>query len=76
MPRSRDEEMYELEGAIVKRNTLRAILIVTPDGEELWLPKSQINRTTRGERDVEPLEGDPPITIRMTAWIAKEKGLR
>ena len=64
---SRAEEIFKLE-AFVLRHTLKAVLIKYED-EEIWLPRSQLF----DEEDL-PQEGE--TTVKMTAWIAKEKGLR
>lgn len=39
------------------------------DGEEYWIPKSQIHR------DASLSEGDENITVEITTWIADQKGL-
>ena len=65
MPRA--EEIFKIE-AFVLRHTLKAVLIKYED-EEIWLPRSQLF----DEEDL-PQEGE--ATVKITAWIAKEKGLR
>lgn len=47
--------------------TEKAIKIQTLDGEELWLPLSQVSRIDH------PNSG--PATVHMSAWLAKKKGL-
>lgn len=57
-----------LEDCSVKRVTEKAILI-EHDGEEVWLPISQVSEGEKYE------EGDEDVTISITEWIAKQKGL-
>ena len=64
MPRA--EEIFKIE-AFVLRHTPKAVLIKYDD-EELWLPRSQLV-------DDEELPQEGFATVKMTAWIAKEKGL-
>lgn len=76
MPREREfhssQEMYELAECEVLNETGSAALIATranPDG--VWIPFSQINKITKrfpADRYTS--------SVRMTAWIAKKKGLR
>lgn len=52
----------------VVRQTDSAFLLVI-DGEDYWIPKSQI-------ADPETYEpGDENVTVSVTEWIAKQKGL-
>ncbi len=54
----------------VKKVTEKAILFVI-DGEEVWLPISQIS-----PEDVDSYaEGDGEGSVSITDWIAHEKGL-
>jgi len=39
------------------------------DGEEMWIPKSQITDPEIYER------GDEDVTVSMTQWIADKKGI-
>lgn len=61
----------ELEVERVKRVTSKALLVEI-DGEEKWIPKSQI-------LDGSEIDGDAEVgasgTIIITAWCAREKGL-
>jgi hypothetical protein len=57
-----------LEECNVKRLTAKAVLI-EHDGEEHWLPLTQVNEPARLE------VGDEGITIGITEWIASEKGI-
>lgn len=57
-----------LENCTVRRETDNALLVVY-DGESLWLPKSQV-------ADAENYAaGDEDVTISMTEWIARQKGI-
>lgn len=64
---SKAEEIFSVE-AYVLRHTAKAVLI-SYEGEELWLPRSQLI-----DDNELPQEGE--ARVKMTAWIAKEKGLR
>lgn len=57
-------------GCIVKRTSEKAILIITTDGAEIWLPKSQLR-----EGSEELKAGKDPVSVTMSAWIAGEKSL-
>lgn len=57
-----------LDVELVKRETDGAFLCVI-DGDEVWLPKSQIDDPGR------LAEGDEGVTVSVTEWIAKQKGL-
>lgn len=59
----RSEELFTLEDCEIKHETAKALL-VNFNGEEIWLPLSQVSEIHRDEGKVV-----------MTAWIAKEKGL-
>lgn len=65
MPRA--EEIFRVE-ATVLRHTAKAVQIEV-HGEELWIPRSQLI-------DDEKLPESGEAEVKMTAWIAKEKGLR
>lgn len=52
----------------VKRTTEKAILI-DYEGEEIWLPRSQVSEGDKYEA------GDTGVTISITEYIAREKGL-
>lgn len=62
-------EPVVLQGSI-ERETDKAIFFTLADGSKShWLPKSQILETTRvGEVGKD--------TIKISAWIAKEKGIK
>lgn len=52
----------------IVRETEKALLVEMPDGEEVWLPLSQI-----ADQDDYHV-GDGPGTISITEWLAREKG--
>lgn len=64
-----EEPDVTITGAVVKRTSEKAILIITRDGEETWLPKSQL-RGASNELKVSP----DKVSVTMSAWIAGEKG--
>jgi hypothetical protein len=73
-------EMYELEDALVDTVTLKAALVrPAADAPAVWIPRSQIEKVEETKTgkiiDIGRAECGPRVTIRMTAWIAKEKGL-
>lgn len=57
-----------LEECDITAETDKAFLIAY-DGEELWIPKSQIANPS------DYREGMSGATISITAWIAREKGI-
>ena len=57
-----------LDDCDVLRTTEKAIL-VEYDGEEIWLPRSQVSDGEQYE------EGDTGVTISITEYIAREKGI-
>lgn len=52
----------------IKRETEKAFLVVIGD-EECWLPKSQVDNASQYEA------GDKDVTLSITEFIAREKGL-
>lgn len=63
--RFRDSNEYvDIEGLRIKHETDLAVLVETEDGEEVWIPFSQISAIHRGEG-----------LVVMTRWIARQKGL-
>ena len=64
---AKSEEIFKVEGFVL-RQTTKAVQ-VRIHGEDLWIPRSQLF-------DDEELPGEGHAEIKMTAWIAKEKGLR
>lgn len=65
MPKA--EEIFSIEATILA-HTQKAVKIEV-HGEELWIPRSQLF-------DDEELPESGEARVKMTAWIAKEKGLR
>lgn len=57
-----------LDVDLIKRETPKAFLVVI-DGEEYWLPKSQVSDPD------DYAEGDTDACISVTEFIANEKGL-
>ena len=58
-----------LEVAKIERETDAAFLLTLEDGEQVWIPKSQIS-------DPEELKaGDEDLTVSVSEWIAEQKGL-
>lgn len=57
-----------LEDCTIKRMTGSAFLIEY-DGEEFWIPKSQIDDPDRLDTY------DTGVTVSITEWIAKQKGI-
>lgn len=60
----------ELE-VVVLRETEKAILVRTEDGEEAWVPKSQI----LAEGTTVSSDPDEVGTLSIPRWLAEEKGL-
>lgn len=62
-------DWVELDVLSVEGETEKAFYVVAEGGEEFWLPKSQID-------DAEGYaKGDENVSMRITRWIAGEKGL-
>lgn len=64
MRRAETEELFTVVCSEIKRETAKALLVEIC-GEDIWLPLSQVT-------DINRQTGQ----VTMTAWIAKEKGLR
>ncbi len=62
------DECVEFKGVTVLRESEKAILCVV-DGEEYWIPKSQIHD------DSEVYEDGTEGTLVVSEWIAREKNL-
>lgn len=58
----------EVRVSVVKKKTPAAVLVITYDGDEVWLPLSQL------ECD-EIEEGETDITVSIPRWLADEKEL-
>lgn len=65
------DETIEFENVEVRHATERALLCVI-DGEEYWMPKSQI--ASGSELDESSEAGDKGSLL-VSEWIAREKGL-
>lgn len=63
-----DSNWVHLDVDEVKKITAKAMLVEI-DGDELWLPLSQISEPESFE------EGDTEITVSVSEWIAAQKGL-
>lgn len=63
------EELFTCD-AVCKRATPKALLVEI-DGDEHWIPKSQIHDDSEVYDADENSEG----TLVITEWIAKQKGL-
>lgn len=67
---TRASEMFELTDCDVVAETEKAIKVTTDEHEDgVWLPLSQVDKITRAT-------AERSSVVRMTAWIAKMKGLR
>ena len=64
----RSHELYTLTECQITRETDAAVL-VSKNGEQYWIPFSQIEKMTRDSKS----QCNDSVT--MTAWIAKQKGL-
>ncbi len=62
-------EWFHLDVEEILRETEKAFLVLLDDGEEVWLPISQISEPEDYE------VGDKDCTISITGWLAREKGL-
>lgn len=66
-------EIYDL---VLKHQTEMAYLIIDEDGEEYWIPKSQVVKIIFGEDIM--IEGEPAKKIselEIPEWLAEDKGL-
>lgn len=58
-----------LDVAVVLRETDKAFLLRLDDGEEVWIPRSQV-------ADADTVaEGDCHCTVSVTEWFAEKEGL-
>jgi len=57
---------FVLDIDYVKHDTEKAMLVALPNGEEMWLPKSQI---------IDDNSLEQPSTLTITHWIARQKEL-
>ena len=65
---SHRDDTYTLEGVKAVAETDAALLIVTADGDEVWVPKSQI------DDDSEVYKKNNEGDLIVTRWIARERG--
>jgi hypothetical protein len=64
----REQEWVHLDFRLIKKETADAFLVILEDGEEEWIPRSQVS-------DPEDYaEGDTDGTISVTAWLAEKRG--
>ena len=59
----------ELIVTSVEKETPKALCVILATGQEIWMPKSQIERGSAVKSD-----GDKGVML-VSEWIAKEKGL-
>lgn len=72
MRRVQEEESFEIDDAIVVRETEKALLVEAPIlDEEQWVPKSQI---TEDSEVFNAKSGKEPGSLIVTHWIAQQKG--
>jgi hypothetical protein len=63
-------DMIDVEDLTVVRSSGAAILVKDPDGNEVWLPRSQIEWP-----EEEVSEPGDIIIVAMPEWLAEAKGL-
>lgn len=61
------QELYEAK-AVEEMADTGAALLIRVDGEQVWIPYSQIEKVTR-------YPGSKKVDVLMTAWIAQKRGL-
>jgi hypothetical protein len=59
----------------IKRETAKAIGVDWLGEETLWLPKSQCRHTTGEAIGEDDFDEGQVVSLNLTEWIAKEKGL-
>ena len=70
------QETVELYDLILVHSTSKAYLIRNEDGEECWIPKSQVQDIRFG-KDITDDDGKPVkeiASITIPEWIAEQKG--
>lgn len=65
-------DVVAVEEVVCIKETLRAVLCACPDGQKVWIPKSQL---MGGNGDSEVWGEGVVKTIFIPEWLAKEKGL-
>lgn len=63
------EEIFKIEAEILNNNPSKGAILILVHDEKIWIPRSQLF-------DEEDLPENGHAEIKMSAWIAKEKGLR
>lgn len=58
-------ETYSFAATLKARTTKAICIIDHATGEEMWLPLSQVHE----------IHGEKEVTLVISAWIAKKKGL-
>lgn len=61
-------ERVELEGITLGKETAKAIMITTAEGEDIWIPISQVHQIVRTKE-----KGADRLVV--SKWIAEQKGL-
>lgn len=73
MPKSKVTKLFTTSPAKIVRTTQLAVCVQIDDGEEEWLPLSQIRDPS--ESYIRDIEGSDQTTeLLVPEWIAKEKG--
>lgn len=62
-------EKVRLENVRIGKETEKAMFVTLENGEEMWMPLSQVHEIHRAT-------DDKPASIVVSEWIAKQKGLR
>lgn len=68
MTRREEDDGVEITIEVITQETAKAILCEV-DGENVWIPKSQI---LEGEDDIEP--GAENVRITVATWLAEKEG--
>jgi hypothetical protein len=69
-----DREMFDTPEGQVIRHTDKAVLFEV-EGEEMWLPRSQIEGDLTDEYLIACAESCTPISFTIPEWLAETKGL-
>lgn len=72
MERQLNDDWHEYSGTVVALSKGGGILI-DMDGDEVWLPKSQLD--VNFDVNLETVEKGDDITFRLPMWLALERGL-
>ena len=70
-------KLVHIDGLSLVHQTDRALLVETEDGEEIWIPKSQVNYIVMGAeaQDDKGRTVKEITTFTIEEWVAKSKGL-